>query len=159
VFSNAALHWIDDHDGLFSRLVAALRSQGQLAVQMPMNFDHPSSSIAAELATEAEYASELAGRVRGAHVDAPEVYAERLYALGIEDIDVHVRVFLHELEGAEDVLEWTRGSTLTWYRRQLGDALFAAFEAEYTRRVLDALPKAKPYLFTFNRLFIYGRRP
>src|SRR5216117_2935146 len=41
VFSNAALHWVDDHPALFARLTAALRPGGQLAVQMPANFDHP----------------------------------------------------------------------------------------------------------------------
>src|SRR4029453_9677285 len=42
VFSNAALHWLPDHAGLFARLVAALDQGGQLAVQMPAHPDPPS---------------------------------------------------------------------------------------------------------------------
>jgi trans-aconitate 2-methyltransferase len=33
VFSNAVLHWIDDHDALFARLAAALRPGGRMSVQ------------------------------------------------------------------------------------------------------------------------------
>ena len=50
VFSNAALHWLPDHPALFARLTAALASEGQLAVQMPFNFDHPSHTVAAAVA-------------------------------------------------------------------------------------------------------------
>jgi trans-aconitate 2-methyltransferase len=33
IFSNAVLHWVDDHDALFHRLAAALRPGGRLSVQ------------------------------------------------------------------------------------------------------------------------------
>jgi trans-aconitate 2-methyltransferase len=39
VFSNAALHWVDDHDSLFARLASALAPGGQLAVKN--RFDRP----------------------------------------------------------------------------------------------------------------------
>jgi len=41
VFSNAALHWIADHEALFRRLTGFVAHDGQIAVQMPMNDDHP----------------------------------------------------------------------------------------------------------------------
>jgi len=52
VFSNAALHWIPDHERLFGPLTAMLAPGGQLAVQMPANDDHPSHRTAAEVARE-----------------------------------------------------------------------------------------------------------
>src|SRR5205823_5573075 len=61
VFSNAALHWVDDHAALFARLTAALRAGGQLAVQMPANFDHPSHVIAAEGVAKGRLARHLGG--------------------------------------------------------------------------------------------------
>src|SRR6266508_921542 len=38
IYSNAALHWLDDHAHLFPRLVSVLAPGGTLAVQMPRNF-------------------------------------------------------------------------------------------------------------------------
>src|SRR3989475_5314269 len=75
VFSNAALHWVDDHAALFARLTAALRPGGQLAVQMPANFDHPSHAVAAEIAAEAPFRDALGGHVRGRPVLPPGDYA------------------------------------------------------------------------------------
>ncbi|HEV8374262.1 MAG TPA: methyltransferase domain-containing protein, partial [Actinomycetota bacterium] len=59
VFSNAALHWLPDHEALFGRLVAALAAGGQLAVQMPANHDHPTHLVAAEVAGEEPFSSAL----------------------------------------------------------------------------------------------------
>jgi trans-aconitate 2-methyltransferase len=45
VFSNAALHWLDDHADLLPRLVAALAPGGTLAVQMPHQNNAPSHRL------------------------------------------------------------------------------------------------------------------
>jgi trans-aconitate methyltransferase len=42
LFSNAALHWLDDHARLFPRLIGDLAPGGVLAVQMPRNHGAPS---------------------------------------------------------------------------------------------------------------------
>src|SRR5262249_44887183 len=47
VFSNAALHWVEDHERLFTKLVGFLAPHGQLAVQMPYNYEHRSQTLAA----------------------------------------------------------------------------------------------------------------
>jgi SAM-dependent methyltransferase len=41
LYSNAALHWVDDHARTFEQLVAQLTAGGTIAVQMPANFDEP----------------------------------------------------------------------------------------------------------------------
>src|SRR5258707_10500899 len=50
LFSNAALHWVEDHPALFARLTTMIAAGGQLAVQMPFNHDHVSQRVAAQLA-------------------------------------------------------------------------------------------------------------
>ena len=51
VFSNAALHWVEDHAALLAKLAAdAPTPGGQLAVQMPNNEDHASHATAGEVA-------------------------------------------------------------------------------------------------------------
>ena len=52
VFSNAALQWVGDHPTLFARLSAMLTPGGELAVQVPANFDHVSHTLAADIARE-----------------------------------------------------------------------------------------------------------
>jgi trans-aconitate 2-methyltransferase len=52
IFSNAALHWLDDHDRLLPRLAGFLAPGGALAVQMPRNFDAPSHVLLRELSAK-----------------------------------------------------------------------------------------------------------
>lgn len=50
IYSNAALHWVVDHERLFTELLSALAPGGVLAVQMPRNFSAPSHTAMAEAA-------------------------------------------------------------------------------------------------------------
>ena len=50
LFSNAALHWLDDHELLFPRLMEHLNPGGVLAVQMPGNHAAPSHTLIREAA-------------------------------------------------------------------------------------------------------------
>lgn len=78
VFSNAALHWLPDHPALFARLAGALAAGGQLAVQMPFNFDHPSHTVAAEVAREPPFVTALGGYAIDRPVLDPVDYAALL---------------------------------------------------------------------------------
>ena len=44
--SNAALQWVPDHASLFPKLLGFVKSGGQVAIQVPFNFDHPSHVVA-----------------------------------------------------------------------------------------------------------------
>ena len=149
VFSNAALHWVVDHDRLFAKLTAFLAPHGQLAVQMPYNHDHPSQTIAAALAEE------LGVEPRRPPLLPPERYAELLHRLGFARQQVRLQVYGHVLPSSRDVAEWTKGSTLTEYQRKLGDR-YDAFVAEYTNRLVRELGDARPYFFPFKRLLMWA---
>ena len=47
IYSNAALHWLDDHTTLFPHILMQLALGGVLAVQMPRNFAAPSHTCLA----------------------------------------------------------------------------------------------------------------
>src|ERR1700719_3490268 len=64
VFSNAALQWVGDHPSLFARLSAMLTPRGELAVQVPANFDHVSHTLASDIAREAPFAEAMHGYTR-----------------------------------------------------------------------------------------------
>jgi trans-aconitate 2-methyltransferase len=152
VFSNAALHWIPDHERLFVQLMALLAPQGQLAIQMPANHDHPSHRLAAEVATSFGIAP------RTVNILAPESYAALLHRLGFARQHVRLQVYGHVLPSTADVVEWTKGSTLTPYREALSADRYADFLTEYTSRLVATLGDQRPYFSTFKRVLFWGTR-
>jgi trans-aconitate 2-methyltransferase len=158
VFSNAALQWVDGHAELFARLWRALRPGGQLAVQMPANYDHPSHTIAGDLGQEEPYRTALRGYLRRSPVFPPERYAEILDRLGAVEQHVRLQVYAHHLDGPEDVVEWTKGTLLVAYRERLSEELFGDFLNAYRQRVLAALPQERPCFYPFKRILLWARR-
>jgi len=156
VFSNAALHWVPDHEALFRRLVAALAPGGQLAVQMPANFEHASHRVAAEVAGEAPFRDALGGWTHGVAVLTPSQYAVLFDRLGFREQHVRLQIYAHRLTARDEVVEWTRGTLLTAYERRLPPELFARFVDRYRARLLPGLDDARPYLFPFPRLLLWG---
>jgi trans-aconitate 2-methyltransferase len=159
VFSNAAVHWVPDHPALFTRLAALLEPGGQLAVQMPCNWQHPSHVLAAELASEEPYATALEGyttQQTEANVLTPSAYAELLYELGFEEQHVRLQVYPVVLPGAEAVLEWVSGTLLTAYRSRLDAPLYASYFEEYSGRLMPALGDRRPFLYPYPRILIWG---
>src|SRR6202043_1815566 len=75
VFSNAALQWVGGPPTLFARLSAMLTPGGELAVQVPANFDHISHTLATEIARERPFSDAMQGYVRTFEVLPPEQYA------------------------------------------------------------------------------------
>jgi trans-aconitate 2-methyltransferase len=157
IFSNAALHWIDDHDELFARLTTFLTRGGQLAVQVPANHDHPSHLVAERVAGEEPFRSALGGYVRRSPVVAPERYALLLHRLGYAPQQVRLQVYLHVLAEAGAVIDWVKGTLLTDYRRRLPDDAYEQFVSRYRELLTAELPDERPFPFTFKRVLLWGR--
>jgi trans-aconitate 2-methyltransferase len=158
IFSNAALHWLPDHAALFGRLAAALCPDGQLAVQMPANHDHPSHLVAAEVAGTEPFRTALGGHRRESPVQAPEWYADLLDRVGLAPQHVRLQVYLHHLAARDEVVEWVRGTLLTDYQSRLPEDLFEEFLTTYRARLLPRLEDSRPYRYPFKRLLLWGRR-
>jgi trans-aconitate 2-methyltransferase len=158
IFSNAAFHWIEDHDRLIATLVAALKPGGQLLFQVP-SMHHDPSHTAAEALTRIEpFASAFAGWHRPQPVLSPDVYARLLYRHGLASPAVHLVVYPHVLESAEAVIEWMKGTLLTEYARHLPPELFASFVERYRERVLAAVDQTMPFFFPFERILCWGQK-
>ncbi len=159
LFSNAALQWVDQHEELWPRLAALLAPGGQIAVQMPVSDDHPSHTVARELAGEPPYRDAMAGYERPFPVLPPERYAEMLFELGFERRLVRLQVYEHLLPSVDSVVSWMEGSLLTPYRERLAGTLYERLLAEYARRLRALGGERRPYFFPFKRLLVWGRLP
>jgi len=111
LFSNAALHWLDNHASLFPRLASMLDSGGVLAVQMPHNHAAPSHTAIAEIAAQGRWASRLLPLLRPSPVADPAIYYDILRPL-VAWLDIWETEYLHVLEGDDPVVNWTRGTAL-----------------------------------------------
>ncbi|MBM3567867.1 MAG: trans-aconitate 2-methyltransferase [Alphaproteobacteria bacterium] len=155
IYSNAALHWLDDHASLFPKLMGMLRSGGALAVQMPRNHGAPSHTAMVESAADRRFQPYLAKVLRPNPVARPQVYREML-APHAATLDLWETEYLHVLEGDNPVVEWTKGTALRPLIEALPNELRADFLADYARRVAAAYPPAGDgrTLFPFRRLFL-----
>jgi trans-aconitate 2-methyltransferase len=158
VFSNAALHWVDGHEALLARMKRALAPGGQIALQMPANDDHPSHLVAAEVAREAPFCAKdaLNGFVRRSSSLALERYAALLHGLGFEEQIVRMQVYGHVLDSREGVIEWVKGTLLTDYAKRMSAEMYERFLARYREALFARLEDAKPFFYTYKRMFLWG---
>jgi trans-aconitate 2-methyltransferase len=158
IISNAALHWVPDHAQLLAGCRDALGSAGQLAVQVPANFDHPSHTVAAALAAEAEFHPWFAEGQHPPGILSVEQYALLLERLGFSQQHVRLQVYSHHLPSREAVIEWTKGTLLVFYQNRLPGDVFARFLDRYRERLLPQLDDRQPYFYPFKRILFWARR-
>jgi trans-aconitate 2-methyltransferase len=157
VFSHAAIQWVDDHARLVPRLFGLVARGGQLVVQLPSNYAHPSQTIVRELAGEAPFAAALGGYQRESSVLPLPAYAELLHASGGVELTALEKVYPHILGSADEVAEWTRGTVLLPYFERLTPSLQEAFLQRYKER-LRALWPAGPVFYGFRRIVFAAKR-
>ncbi|MCZ7676918.1 MAG: methyltransferase domain-containing protein [Roseovarius sp.] len=154
IFSNAALHWVGEHETLMPRLAGLLGKGGTLAVQMPHQNRAPSHRVWLSLAEEL-----FPGRVERMGtpgVMAPVRYEELLEPLGqfrMWDTEYYQRLVAEA--GSHPVRRFTEST----YARPVLQALDETEKAEIIRRYEEAMHVAYPVrrdgsvLFPFRRLF------
>lgn len=132
---------------------------GQLAVQVPANFDQPTHRIAHEVAMDPDLKAVLSGDKTAAPVLAPEAYARILYKLGFSEQRSRLEVYPHVLGSRDDVLEWVKGTLLTDYQARLPADAFATFMTRYRERLWKELPDERPFFYPFKRILFWAQRP
>jgi trans-aconitate 2-methyltransferase len=150
IFSNAALHWVPDHERLLARLTGFLTPDGQLAIQMPANDTHASHIVAANVAKE------FGIEPRADYVLPPERYAELLHRLGFKRQHVRMQIYGHLLPSSSDVVEWVRGALLTAYEAQLSPARYEEFLTRYRAELAKVIGDEQPFFYTYKRVLMWG---
>ena len=165
IYSNAALHWIDDHAALFPRLFGFVAPGGCLAVQMPLSFSMPSHVLMREtLANGGVNGSRLGDEALSAAVvrkwvlDAGEYYD--LLAPEAASVDVWETEYIQRLEGDDPVLEWVKATGLRPILNGLDGDDCARFVEVYRERLRRKYPRRADghTLYPFRRLFMVATR-
>ncbi len=61
IVANASLQWVTDHQTVIERWLDSLRPDGQIAIQVPANADHPSHTCSAAVAEREPFVSAMGG--------------------------------------------------------------------------------------------------
>ena len=128
IFTNAALQWLDDHEGLFPDLLSKLAPGGRLAVQMPRNHGEASHQAMLETVADGPWAKRLSPIIRATPVAGPERYYEIL-APHCGAVEIWETIYLQQMEGDNPVKEWTKGTALRPFLEALEGTERDAFEA------------------------------
>jgi trans-aconitate 2-methyltransferase len=164
VYSNAALHWLPDHDALLPRLVSFLAPGGVLAIQMPLSWSEPSHVLMRETLRTGESGGtslgpeSLRARLSRRWVAEPAAYYSILAPL-VESVDIWTTRYLQVLSGPEPVFEWVKGTGLRPVLETLEGAEREQFLTQYRKRLLEVYPPNPDgtTLYPFPRLFIVAR--
>lgn len=157
LFSHACIQWIPDHSGLFKRFWGWLQPGGQLALQMPANFDSATHTICRKLASEPHYHTFCANHPQPGVLN-PEEYAQLLYDVGFRKQHVRLQVYAHELPTTAAAVEWVKGSLLTHYEALLGKTLYPEFLATYRQRILSHFGDHTPFFYPFKRILLWAQK-
>lgn len=162
IFSNAALHWLPDHERLFPRLMGFLRPGGELAVQMPNQNAAPSHVGIVESIDAAPWRGPVKAELmekRVVPIASPNDYYDWLSAHA-KRIDQWETLYTHVLDGvppgSSAVAEWTQSTTLKPLLNAMDAPAQAWFWADYCRRMNAAYPRRADgtTLFPFRRFFM-----
>ncbi|HEY9080645.1 methyltransferase domain-containing protein [Magnetovibrio sp.] len=155
IYSNAVLHWLDDHENLFPRLMGELNPGGVLAVQMPDQFAQPSHVLMRQVAAEGPWAATLTPLLRPAPVAHPGAYYDWLRPHAAS-LDIWQTTYTQVLDGDDAVLNWISSTALKPLTEALDDEMRQAFTDALGAELRRAYPKRADgkTLFAFQRLFV-----
>jgi trans-aconitate 2-methyltransferase len=158
VVSNATLQWVPSHLELLTRLVDAVSPGGQVAIQVPGNFDEPSHQLLYELAAERRFSEHTRGLARPAAY-GPEIYLAEFSRLGCS-VDAWETTYLHVLSGPDPVLRWISGTGARPILTALPGLLRTEFEQEYAAMLRQAYPEQRiGTVLAFRRVFAVATKP
>lgn len=155
LFSNAALHWLPEHEVLFPRLLKSLAPGGTLAVQMPAMHDAPLRALQLQVAAMAPWGEQLAGIGSAPPILSPGGYYDLLRPL-CGKLEIWVTEYVHVLSGPDPVVQWAMGSSLRPWLDALSPEHQPDFLAAYAKLLRPHYPEQADgkTLLPFRRIFL-----
>jgi trans-aconitate 2-methyltransferase len=158
IYSNAALHWVPDHQSLLPSLLRHLRPGGILAVQVPRHFESPSHLGLKELVMQSDWRAKLEPLLL-APTPSPEAYW-RWLSPHDRNLDLWETIYLQVLDGEDPVVNFMRGTALRPFLSVLSESDAVKFISAFAERMASAYPPQAngQTLFPFRRLFLVAQR-
>jgi trans-aconitate 2-methyltransferase len=156
IFSNAALHWLGDHEMLFPRLASLIAPRGMLAVQMPHQSRAPSHRLLREIAADM-FPDRFDIAAWRAPVAEPQAYLRLLMPFG--QVDAWETVYLQRLlpdAAGHPVRRFTESTAMRPFLGFMSASEQAAFVSRYEAALGAAYATETDgaVLFPFRRLFV-----
>lgn len=157
VFSNACIQWLPNHKKLISNLMALLKPNGILAVQIPMQREHPIHTIISEITDSPKWSGKLTKR------ESNNLTTTEYYDI-LSDIsssfDIWETTYCHHMPDHDSIIEWYKGTKLRPYLEQLSDTDAKEFIGDIYNEltVKYKLQKNGEIMFKFPRLFFIARK-
>lgn len=155
IFSNAALHWVSEHEKLLPRLMNSLRKGGALAIQMPNNHMEITHMTMREIATGFTWSKDLSEIRSTPPVLEAEQYYDMLIPLASR-VDIWQTKYFHVMNDAGAIGQWLGSTGLRPFLDALPADEAGKFLELYVSRIAQYLKPRKDgkILMPFPRLFI-----
>jgi trans-aconitate 2-methyltransferase len=156
IVANAALQWVDNHQELFPSIIAHLKPDGQLAIQMPSQTENLLNKILYELIQEEPFATALNGWKRTSPVLSMDEYATILFNHHAKDITIYQKVYPIIADTHDKLYDFISGSSLVPYFERLDEIHKILLEKEFKTRITRHYPTL-PAIYAFKRVIIYAK--
>ena len=157
VFSNACIQWIPNHEILLPKLMSLLRQGGVLAVQIPIQSEHPVHIIMNELVTTAKWKDKLSQR--NYNKLSTSEYYDVLSGIS-EYFEMWETIYCHRMPSYESIIEWYKGTGLRPYLEQLSKTDAEDFVRDVYRELKNRyrIQSNGEIMFRLPRMFFIAKR-
>ncbi|MBH51651.1 MAG: trans-aconitate 2-methyltransferase [Chloroflexi bacterium] len=159
IYTNAALHWIDNHSEIIPGWIKSLNPNGIFAMQVPNNWREPSHSNLAKVVRSGDWNNKLLPKLRELPILSIEEYYDLLNPI-TSHINIWETTYIQILEGVNPVLEWLKGTLIPPLLDLLDKKEQLLFIDQYAQLVSRDYPIRKDgkTIFPFKRLFIVATK-
>lgn len=156
IYSNAAFHWVPNHQELIMRLINQLKKGGVLAFQIPYHKNSGLHQLIQQIASESQWGNQFATAKNAITIESPSFYYDILFDKTTR-LDIWKTEYIHEMEDHQSIIDWISATGLRPYLDALqgkNDKDLFIKKLEIGLRDIYPFQKNKKILFPFHRLFL-----
>ena len=158
IFSNACIQWIPEHKRLIPTMISHLNNGGQLAVQFPMQTEHPFHKLVQQIAHSDKWKSKFRTEVKY-NVLTKEEYFD-IISECTDNFELWQTNYCHRMPSHQSIVDWFRSTGLQPFMSQLTESEQVDFEQDILNELMTIYPVRAngELLFEFPRMFFVARK-